>query len=612
MKTKREYETNENNGWCSTGSVSDLLLSKQVSYQSTGRLRSPYCTTRYFRLFRILFFLTVIVHSVASQVTGQTGQGPSAAAESRQQQGIHYFKQRNLQKALSEFRAAIELNPKDAISHDYIGVIMGESGMAEAAIPAFQQAIKHNPKFAEAHFHLGLSYDRTGRMDEAIAEYQEALRLKPELAEARYGLSAICVRVGDLSGAIDLLRQVIKAVPNFSEARYNLALNLWNKYKNSTNLRLKSDLDEAVQELLAASRLEPRQPMIHAVLGRILIERQDLERAVEHLRKAVELTPNNPEYRYDLGLALRLKGELEAAEAELRVAINYNPRYGLARRALGLILRQKGDFEGAAAELRISVTELPEDSQGHHLLGTVLLKLNDVNGAIEELRQAIRLDPYLTEAHVNLAQALQKAGQKEEAQREVMESRKIESEKSSVGRAMVLIEKATDHINKGEHAKAVGLLREAPIVSPKFPETHYQLGMALRQSSANEAESEAAFRRVLDLDSGHAVARYQLGLLLRKRGDKLNASFEFRKAAQLAPSLAECYRELGRIALDARDWVTAEAEYKKFLAWEPEDPEAHYDLATALKAQGRLEEAVQELRMAQRLNPADKRHRSRY
>ena len=147
--------------------------------------------------------------------------------------------------------------------------------MTEASIPAFQKAIQLNEKFAEAHFHLGLAYDRTGRIADAIAQYQEALCLKPELAEARYGLSSICVRAGDLNGAIRLLRQVIEAAPNFSEARYNLALNLWNRYKKSTELRLKSDLDEAVQELLAASRLEPRQPKIHAALGRILAERQD-------------------------------------------------------------------------------------------------------------------------------------------------------------------------------------------------------------------------------------------------------------------------------------------------------------------------------------------------
>jgi len=250
-----------------------------------------------------LCLIMVLLPAASPRTAGATAQGPSAASEGHREQGVSYFRQKNLQGALGEFRSAVELDPSDAVSHDYIGVILGESGMTEASIPAFQKAIQLNEKFAEAHFHLGLAYDRTGRIADAIAQYQEALCLKPELAEARYGLSSICVRAGDLNGAIRLLRQVIEAAPNFSEARYNLALNLWNRYKKSTELRLKSDLDEAVQELLAASRLEPRQPKIHAALGRILAERQDLARAVEHLRKAAELAPDSPEYRYDLGLA---------------------------------------------------------------------------------------------------------------------------------------------------------------------------------------------------------------------------------------------------------------------------------------------------------------------
>src|SRR5262249_17171940 len=73
-------------------------------------------------------WLPVNPSSTAIQATGQTGQAASAAAESHQRQGIFYFKRRNLQKALGEFRAAVALNPNDAISHDYIGMILGESG----------------------------------------------------------------------------------------------------------------------------------------------------------------------------------------------------------------------------------------------------------------------------------------------------------------------------------------------------------------------------------------------------------------------------------------------------------------------------------------------------
>src|SRR6266581_404822 len=61
-------------------------------------------------------------------------------AEMHQQQGIFYLRQHDLQSALAQFRSAMELNPNDALSQDYIGVVLGESGAVQAAIPEFEKA----------------------------------------------------------------------------------------------------------------------------------------------------------------------------------------------------------------------------------------------------------------------------------------------------------------------------------------------------------------------------------------------------------------------------------------------------------------------------------------
>ncbi len=124
------------------------------------------------------------------------------------------------------------------------------------------------------------------------------------------------------------------------------------------------------------------------------------------------------------------------------------------------------------------MAQLPQDAEGHHILGTVLLKLNDLNGAIEEFRRAVALNPDLAQAHASLAQALQRAGQKEESQKELAELEKINLGVANQGRAMILVETAAGHINKGEQSSAVGELQEAVTLSPDFTEAHYQLGLA--------------------------------------------------------------------------------------------------------------------------------------
>ena len=57
------------------------------------------------------------------------------------------------------------------------------------------------------------------------------------------------------------------------------------------------------------------------------------------------------------------------------------------------------------------------------------------------------------------------------------------------------------------------------------------------------------------------------------------------------------------MAKNARDWPTAVREFEAVLAWDPNNAQAHYDLAAALKAGGKAEDAAREMQIAIKLNP---------
>lgn len=511
------------------------------------------------------------------------------------QQGLALLKEGDFGRAVEEFRAAADANPRDAAAHDYIGIALGESWNLADATSEFQQAVQIDSTFAEPRAHLALAYVKTGKIDLAVSEYQEALRLKPGMLEARYGLSEICAKVGDLDGAIQLLRDVTAAEPNFPEAHLNLGLNLWNRYKRSAGLRRRSDLDEAAQEVKEAVDLDPQRTSSYLALGQIDVDRGDLAPAVDSLQRAVGLDPSNAEFHYNLGLALRLKGDLGPAGDQFRAALNLAPSHALARRSLGLVLRETGDLSSAANELRQSVTQLPDDAQGHHLLGTVLLRQNDLEGAIAEFRRAVELDPGLNEARASLAQALQKAGRKQESQEVSAELRKASLEGSSVGQAMVLVQTAAGYSNNGQYADAIRTLKESATLSPNFVEAQYQLAVALHKSG-DDKTSEEVFRKVLRLDPEYASAHMELGALLIAGGDSPQGKAELERAVQLAPSLVEAHVALGKLAKQSQDWGTAIREFQAVLAWRPQDRAAHQQLAEVLEESGAADEAPQEMR----------------
>jgi tetratricopeptide (TPR) repeat protein len=518
------------------------------------------------------------------------------------QRGLERFERGDLQGALQEFRTAVEANSGDAVAHDYIGIILGEEGSLSDAISHFRQASRLDPTFADPHEHLALADVKVGQVEDAIAEYQQALRLNPQLTQAKYGLSEACTKIGDLDGAILMLQQVTEAKSDFAEAHYNLGLSLWNRYKKSSGLRQKSDLEDAAKQLQKAADLEPRNAGILEALGQIEVDQGDLSLSAENLRKAVNLDPSNAEFHYDLGLALRLKGEFDAAAEQFRAALSLAPQHALARRSLGLVLRETGDLNAAAAELRESVKQLPDDAQGHHLLGTVLLKQSDLNDAITEFRAAITLDPNLMEARANLAQALQKAGQREASQQQSEQLRKIKEDASNIGQSMVLVQTASDYMNKREVTEAVRSLQEAVSLTPTFVEAQYQLGVALRRLG-NDKESEEISLQVLKLEPDHARAHLNLGLLFSTEEDTDHAADELQKALQAEPSLSEAHFALGKLAERAQNWETAVREFQTVIVWDPQNGAAHYELAQALRASGQTEEASRELRVAQQLLP---------
>jgi tetratricopeptide (TPR) repeat protein len=132
------------------------------------------------------------------------------------------------------------------------------------------------------------------------------------------------------------------------------------------------------------------------------------------------------------------------------------------------------------------------------------------------------------------------------------------------------------------------------------------LASTLRQASADSTEISKTLKRAIGIDPRHAGAHYQLGYEYENQGKKTEAIAEYRIAVDLAPSLIEARRALGRAAIDIKDWELAASQFRALIAWAPKDADAHYQLSVALKSIGRLAEAESELQTARKLNPSHK------
>jgi Flp pilus assembly protein TadD len=122
-------------------------------------------------------------------------------------------------------RAAIQLEPKNAKAHYYLGMLFwvgarrhGDPGAApdstvnrfRAAAAAEREALRWKPDYAEAHMILGDSLRHDGQREPGLAELREAVTCGPELADTHYYLGEALAEDGREAEARVELEQAVK------------------------------------------------------------------------------------------------------------------------------------------------------------------------------------------------------------------------------------------------------------------------------------------------------------------------------------------------------------------------------------------------------------------
>ena len=82
-----------------------------------------------------------------------------------------------------EYRAALRIDPGDALGHNNLGVSLEMLGRLEEAIAAYRAALEFKPDFALAYANLGFALRKRGRWAEAVAELRKARDLAPPGSE---------------------------------------------------------------------------------------------------------------------------------------------------------------------------------------------------------------------------------------------------------------------------------------------------------------------------------------------------------------------------------------------------------------------------------------------
>jgi tetratricopeptide (TPR) repeat protein len=120
------------------------------------------------------------------EITMQNGEilKDGSSAEAYNKRGLAYFELGNMEKALTDFSMATELDVSDANYLFNKATIMAMNNKFEDAKEFFSRAIELNPDYAEAYYNRGKINADLNILDAAILDFTKAIEIKPDYSQA--------------------------------------------------------------------------------------------------------------------------------------------------------------------------------------------------------------------------------------------------------------------------------------------------------------------------------------------------------------------------------------------------------------------------------------------
>ncbi len=143
--------------------------------------------------------------------------------------------------------ATAKTDPLSQLNHNNLGDMYGRHGDLQKALQEFRVAIELDPNYADAYHNLGNTYRQLHQDDKAIASYQKALQIDPNLWQSHEELAGIYFEQKLYKEALGEIKKAINISPNSSLLYSNLGI---------IYLQLK-DKSSAEQAFLKALGLDP-------------------------------------------------------------------------------------------------------------------------------------------------------------------------------------------------------------------------------------------------------------------------------------------------------------------------------------------------------------------
>lgn len=487
------------------------------------------------------------------------------------QLGNAQFKTGEVDKAVSSFDKALEINPNH----------LGALNMLEKI---WKDELGFNPTSVTAHANLGSVYQKKRQFEQALQQYNAA----EHFADA------------DPKTAFDVKKQIRLNLGTLFQAqkRYDLALKAYDTVlqvdpNNLTANLYKAALQEetgntpgAMQTYDKILSIDPGNRTVQGKLLALIKGQSDPAKLADGLKQYADRFANNATVQAQIGEEFHQRKDLANAAIYYQRAIKLDPKLASVWANLGALYEAQGKPDESAEAFRKAQALDPanttfkqlaknaDSERGEKLYAdaVALQQQGKTQEALGAFQQALAIND-TAEIRAAYGVALQSAGQLDVA---IAEYRKAIAKAPK--EADYVYSLGTAYHQKKDFINAESAYKSAIALKPGYAEAEQALAALRSETASAELESaidaynkqqySAALTRVdqaLGKNPQDAMAHYYRGLILDGQKKPALAAQSYREAIRHNPEFSDAYYALG-VALDStKDPNGARLAFEKFL-----------------------------------------------
>jgi len=463
--------------------------------------------------------------------------------------GNKLFDQGEFEKARVEYKNAARLKPADAEVAYRFGMVDEAEGDFHAAFSGFVRAEQQDARFHPALLKLAEYFLAAEQYDQMQKRLDTVLNETPDDPGAHAMHAALLLRQKDFSGAEKEARFALTKDPN-NVAAFSVLAGLY--AAEGDEAKALATIDDGIAR-------NPRSLPLLILKANMYEHSANWAKIAGTYDAIFKLAPKDARYRLDLANIYLKAGQIDDAEAALRAGVAAEPDDWDMKRELVTFLGDHRGIDAAEKEIRGYMQAYPDNAELDTWLTDLFIFHNATGRAVTFLDQLVaqhQLDKQGLDARSALARLDYIKGDKETASK--LTTAVLEKDPNNLDARFLKAHLEFDH---GFYQNAVIDLRGIVRDKPKAKQALLLLGEAFLIQGHPDLAIDTLSQAV-DADPLDFMTKVRLAQMYHLNGNSKKAMDMLFLVTKAEPKYPLAWEATARIAIETKDWATAEAAIK--------------------------------------------------